>query len=70
VPDNDPSARLAVWAGLPADDSQAAIIRQGLKKISDAGYPITVVTMKEAAASPTADEREQLARWIDSLDRF
>jgi serine protease Do len=70
VPDNDPAARLAVWAGLPADENQAAIIRQGLKKLSDAGYPVTAVTLASSAGGLTADERELLARWIDTLDRF
>jgi serine protease Do len=70
VPDNDPAARLAVLAGLPADESQAAIIRQGLKKLSDAGYPVTAVTLANSAGGLTADERELLARWIDTLDRF
>jgi serine protease Do len=70
VPENDPSARLAIYAGLPADESQAALIRNGLKKLSEAGYPVTAVTLSNSTDGLSGEEREQLARWIDTLDRF
>ena len=70
LPDNDPAARLAILAGLPTDESQAAIIRQGLKKLSDAGYSVTSVMLASSAGTLSADERELVGRWIDTLDRF
>ena len=68
VPDNDPSARLAIYAGLPADESQAALIRSGLKKLSEAGYPVTAVTLSNSADFRQRVHRER--RRIDTLDRF
>jgi poly(3-hydroxybutyrate) depolymerase len=70
VPDNEPAARMAIYAGLPIDEGQAALIRNGLKKLYEAGYSVTAVTLANSATSLSTEEREQLARWIDSLDRF
>ena len=58
VPDNDPAARLAIFAGLAADDNEAALVRSGLKKLTDAGYPVTAVTLENSKGSLSADERE------------
>jgi serine protease Do len=70
VPDNDPSDRLAVFAGLPADDDQAKLMRSGLKKLSDAGYPVTAITLENASSGLSNEEREEIARWIDVFDRI
>ena len=70
LPDNDPAARLAILAGLPTDESQAAIIRQGLKKLSDAGYSVTSVMLASSAGTLSADERELVGRWIDRSIAF
>jgi S1-C subfamily serine protease len=70
IPDNDPAARLAIYAGLPTDESQVVIVRAGLKKLADAGYAVTAVSLANSAASLSTDDREQVARWIDTLDRF
>jgi hypothetical protein len=70
VPDSEPGQRLAIYAGLPADISQSTELKQGLQKISTAGYPITTATIVDAAGKLSAKECEELARWIDTLDRF
>jgi serine protease Do len=70
VPDNDPSARLAVFAGVPGGEEQAKLMRSGLKKLADAGYPVTAITLENASGGFSLEEREELARWIDALDRF
>jgi serine protease Do len=69
-PNAQPTARLAVFAGLPTDPSRLAQVQLGLKKLIDAGYPVTAVTIASPGGNLTADEREQLSRWIDALDRF
>ena len=70
VPTNEPSMRFAIFSVLPAGKDLAAPISAGLKKFADAGFNVETIT----AASPTGplseDERNQLARWIDTLDRF
>jgi serine protease Do len=70
VPDNDPSARLAVFAGLPADEDQAKLMRGGLKRLSDAGYSVTELTLENSTGTLSVNDRQELARWIDALDRF
>ncbi|MEX2187333.1 MAG: PDZ domain-containing protein [Pirellulales bacterium] len=69
-PNAQPTARLAIFAGLPTDSSRLAQAQLGLKKLSDAGYPVTAATIANPDGDLSAAEREQLARWIDSLDRF
>jgi poly(3-hydroxybutyrate) depolymerase len=69
-PDAEPSSRLAVFAYLPNDSSRLAQTNLGLKKLSDAGYPVTAVAIANSSDRLSEDERQQLARWIDCLDRF
>ena len=69
-PNAEPTARLAVFAGLPAVEERLAQFRLGLKKLSDAGYPVTAITIADRNGRLADDERQQLARWIDTLDRF
>ena len=69
-PQAQPSRRLAVFAGLPADASRLAQVNAGLKKLRDAGYPVTAMSIVQADGQFSIGEREELARWIDSLDRF
>jgi hypothetical protein len=70
VPANEPTARLAVFAGLASDSSRAAQVQLGLKKLSDAGYPVTATSVANPAGRLSEEEQQQLARWIDTLDRF
>ncbi len=69
-PSAQPTRRLAVFAGLPNDDSRRAQAQLGLKKLSDAGYPVTAITIAAPTGTLSPEEREQLSRWIDTLDRF
>jgi serine protease Do len=70
VPPNEPSQRLAIFAGIPAAKEVAAQIAQGLEKLSEAGYPVTTVTAVAESGKLTDVQIEELARWIDTLDRF
>lgn len=70
VPENEPAQRLAVFAGLSGDEGAATQIAQGLTKLADAGYPVTTITNLDRAGRLSDEEHEQLARWIDTLDRF
>jgi serine protease Do len=70
VPENDPAARLAVFsADAPVGDA-AVLAAQGIKKLTDAGYPVTTVSLADAGGGLSLEDRESLARWIDTLDRF
>jgi len=69
-PQTQPSRRLAIFAGLPAESGRSAQVQAGLKKLRDAGYPVTAISIVQPNGQLSVGEREQLARWIDSLDRF
>jgi serine protease Do len=70
VPPNEPSERFAIFAALPSSKDAAIPISLGLKKFTDAGYNVTTIPTTSPAAQLTDDERNQIARWIDTLDRF
>jgi serine protease Do len=70
VPTNQPTARLAVFAGLPTDRQRLAQIRVGIKKLTDAGYAVSMLSQDDPSGRLTDEDRRQLARWIDTLDRF
>jgi serine protease Do len=70
VPPNEPSQRIAIFAALPANKESASPISSGLRKFADAGYNIATITTISATGQLSDDERNQLARWIDTLDRF
>jgi hypothetical protein len=70
VPPNEPTQRLAVFAALPSAGDLAVQIGQGLQKFSEAGYPITTLSGGNDNGNLTAAGRNELARWIDTLDRF
>jgi hypothetical protein len=69
VSENDAARRLAVWAALPAKKEASTAIAAGLKKLAEAGYNVATLTTN-TAGQLTTSEREELARWIDTLDRF
>ncbi len=70
VPQNEPAQRLAIFAAISPSKQAAAPITLGLHKLDDAGYNVTTLTTENAAGQLSDDERKQLARWIDTLDRF
>ncbi len=70
VPPNEPSQRLAIFAALPANKESAAPISLGLHKFADAGHNVVTITTASATGQLSDEERNQIARWIDTLDRF
>ena len=70
VPPNDPAQRLAIFAAIPPKKDLAAQIAQGLKSVADAGYNVATITTVTTTGQFSDAEREELARWLDSMDRF
>jgi serine protease Do len=70
IPQNEPAQRLAVFAAIPSSKETAVPFTLGLHKVDDAGFNVITVTTASASGQLSEDERKQLARWIDSLDRF
>ena len=71
VPQNEPALRLAIFAAVPPSNDAAALqIAEGLQKVSEAGYTITTVSAAGASGRLSDSQRDELARWIDTLDRL
>jgi serine protease Do len=70
VPDGEPAQRFAVYAALPTEAAQTNEYQHGLKKLADAGYPVSTATISDPAGKLSPKECEDLAHWIDTLDRF
>lgn len=70
LPANEPNERLSIFAAIPFSNEPSALITQGLQKCADAGYPVITISLADATGQLSNADREQLARWIDSLDRF
>jgi serine protease Do len=69
-PANEPSQRVAIFAAIPVAKEVAAQVGQSLEQFSEAGYPVTTVTTSDDTGKLTQSQREELARWIDTLDKF
>jgi hypothetical protein len=69
-PANEPSQRVAIFAAIPAAKDVAAQVGQSLEQFSEAGFPVTTVTTSDDTGKLTESQREELARWIDTLDKF
>lgn len=70
VPPTEPSQRFAIFTALPASKESAAPISLGLRKFADAGHNVATITTASSSGQLSDDERNQLVRWIDTLDRF
>lgn len=70
VPANDSARRLAVFMELAQDSSLTPNFRQSIQKYTAAGYPVTAVSLDNQQGELSADGRERLAQWIDTLDRL
>jgi hypothetical protein len=55
---------------VPAETETAGRILRSLQKAADAGYNVTSNTRLDAAGKLSTKDREEIARWIDTLDRF
>lgn len=70
VPPNEPTQRIAIFAATPSNNDAAVRIAEGLQALADAGYSVSTITASGNSGRLTDSEREELARWIDTLDRF
>ena len=71
VPTNEPAQRLAIFAAVPLDKENVNVqSAEGLQKLSEAGYTVTAVTSGNDSGQLPDNKREELARWIDTLDRL
>jgi poly(3-hydroxybutyrate) depolymerase len=74
APPNSPNERLAILSIETQDSPLAQLIRQDLRKVQEAGYPVGQLARRASegrgAAPLDAATRAKVARWLDALDRF
>jgi serine protease Do len=70
IPANDPVLRLATLIAGPDQGPAAAKFMPLVKSFRDQFYPVTALPMNEASLGFGAEQIQQLATWIDSLDRL
>ena len=69
-PANDPVQRLAFYTTTAEKSVLAKAIDAGVKQLQSLKYPVTVHNQGEVAGPLTDEERAELVRWIDTLDRI
>ena len=67
APESDPQNRLAIYITLTDQPRQASTIRQAVEALRKAKLP---VTLEEEYKEFGASQREEIARWLDNLDRL
>jgi serine protease Do len=70
IPPNDPLLRLAFYIGQPSKDRLKAQFDATAAHLRAEKYPVTVKDLGPAPRPLSAGELGELARWLDSLDRF
>ncbi len=69
-PDANPVERLQIWSAQARQGPFTRQVAAMLKKLGSLKYPITKVETSDAPRYLNAQELNQLARWIDTLDRL
>lgn len=70
-PENDPAQRLQFHLLSGADDATHEPMEKSAELLRQRGYPVSLPTLSVTAGKyPTGDALEDLARWVDALDRI
>lgn len=70
VPANEPTQRVALLLYMTEGTRSAALVDRTAKAFESAKYPVTLVRRNQTSAKLTDEQRAQLIRWADTLDRF
>jgi poly(3-hydroxybutyrate) depolymerase len=70
LPENDPAARLAIYAAAASASRVARPLDAAIAALRENGLPVTFQSLGEAPRYLNAEELAELARWIDTLDRM
>ncbi|MHB1035906.1 MAG: PDZ domain-containing protein [Pirellulales bacterium] len=69
-PDNEPDHPLAFYLAAAKKSPQARAMAAAVAGLREMQYPVAVKDLGDAARPLTTGELDELARWIDSLDRI
>ena len=67
---NDPVERLSIFSIIPAQSKIKPGIEARLKQLEQMKYPVHKVETANAEGRLDTAGQQQLARWIDSLDKI
>ena len=69
-PEIDPAHRFAVYMATAKKARQAKAVESSLEKIREQSIPLTLKNLGDEPRPLTNEELEELARWLDMLDRM
>ncbi len=70
IPDNEPLQRLSLLIHETEDAKLKERVEQCIEALTERKFPVVRVKRSASDGDLTNDERHQLARWIDTLDRL
>jgi predicted esterase len=70
VPANEPLQRLAVLMATAKESPLTARIEADVERLREARFPVTSLDLGAQPHPLNANQREQLLRWVDTLDRI
>lgn len=70
IPENEPSRRLMVAVAGSETGRWSPVLRTGVARLREMQYPLWHQELGRSPRPLSADERAELARWIDALDRI
>ena len=70
LPDNEPVERLAIYLLVPTESKSLERIDAAAKVLAEMKYPVTVKRAPRAASPLPDEQRSELLRWLDTLDRI
>ena len=70
LPDNDPVERLAIYLLAPTASKSLERIDAAAKALAEMKYPVTVKRVPRTADPLPDEQRSELLRWLDTLDRI
>jgi serine protease Do len=69
-PENDPMRRLAIYTTRASRATFTTQLDNGIRRLRESKFPVTVKEVGAQGRYLTGPELEELARWIDTLDRL
>jgi pimeloyl-ACP methyl ester carboxylesterase len=70
LPEIDPTHRFAAFVAVSKKSRYAKAVAASIEKLREQSIPLTIEKLGDAARPLSNGEREELARWIDMLDRL
>ena len=70
IPTSDPVQRTAFFMATAAESKLKDAVSASIKRLQENKLPVTVIQLDPQPQRLNAEQRRELARWADSLDRI